>query len=529
MACPFKANLDNPFTEDPHVGHFNAHKLAACPSAGHKGDRCTDVVTNLQNHKYDDGFFDVSGKHGFYPKVAPLRTLPEKYAAVQHIIDEMPVEKRLPDGTVVPGLLATRGKIQEAVSKLPNLLDMCKAEEDKLVLQALYRSYTFIASAYVLEPAHQDQVEFGRYGRGLSLLPANVAQPLCEVSRKMMVYPWLDYHFAYGLGNWYKKDESKGMDWDNLEICAKFSGGPDERGFITLHIDINQHSANLVASIQTALEAIEEKDQAKFIKGMRMNYETMVAMNKRRRLMWEASRWNNYNDFRLFIMGIKDNTGIFGPGVVYEGTETGEKPRAYRGESGAQDDIVPCEDTFTGVADKYPDNLLTRYLLDLRTYRPQVVQHFLSDLTDKCTNMMQKTSQLGGAEALASLLGSVDEVHEFRNGHWMFVQKYIMPNTKYELATGGTPITSWLPNQISATLSYLEEILAELDSKVKAGETLSAEAQTVVDHVRSRLPAKKEVLAGQLAIFKDPNWRDHPDKVYQLNGDLKEFEERESK
>ena len=50
------------------------------------------------------------------------------------------------------------------------------------------------------------------------------------------------------------------------------------------------------------------------------------------------------------------------------------------------------------------------------------------------------------------LLELLEEIYSFRNGHWQFVQKYIMQNTAYPKATGGTPITSWIPNQIKAVL-----------------------------------------------------------------------------
>ena len=35
---------------------------------------------------------------------------------------------------------------------------------------------------------------------------------------------------------------------------------------------------------------------------------------------------------------------------------------------------------FSGVIFYYPENELTKYLLDLRLYRPKCVQHFFSDL-----------------------------------------------------------------------------------------------------------------------------------------------------
>ena len=80
-------------------------------------------------------------------------------------------------------------------------------------------------------------------------------------------------------------------------------------------------------------------------------------------------------------MGIKGNDEIFGDGVIYEGIS--EEPVQYRGQTGAQDNIIPTADIFTGVIDYYPSNDLTKYLLDLRSYRPKCIQNFLSDLKDE--------------------------------------------------------------------------------------------------------------------------------------------------
>ena len=39
-----------------------------------------------------------------------------------------------------------------------------------------------------------------------------------------------------------------------------------------------------------------------------------------------------------------------------------------------------------------------------------------------------------------------------------------MANTKYAKATGGTPIISWIPNQIKSVLNFIEIILNEIHS-----------------------------------------------------------------
>jgi len=168
-------------------------------------------------------------------------------------------------------------------------------------------------------------------------------------------------------------------------------------------------------------------------------------------LMWEASEWKNYNDFRVFIMGIQGNNTIFDDGVVYAGCFDNQLQQ-FRGQSGSQDDIIPTEDIFTGLINYYPQNELTSYLMDMRRYRPTVVQEFFTDL-EACRFSLATFESLG-VDALVLLNAIVDQIFIFRNGHWMFVQKYIMANTAHPIATGGTPITTWIPNQIQACLTY---------------------------------------------------------------------------
>ena len=223
-----------------------------------------------------------------------------------------------------------------------------------------------------------------------------------------------------------------------------------------LHVDINQHSPQLVGSI---LDFIKSKDNSGVNQSLNNCLSSMKNINERRQIMWQASRWKHYNDFRVFIMGIKGNDEIFGDGVIYEGIS--EEPVQYRGQTGAQDNIIPTADIFTGVIDYYPQNDLTKYLLDLRSYRPKCIQNFLSDLKDemKENRLFNSIKKSENEEGLCLLIQILDEIYYFRNGHWQFVQKYIMANTKYAKATGGTPIISWIPNQITAVLNYMSDIL----------------------------------------------------------------------
>ena len=402
--------------------------------------------------RYSDNFFEVNHLNGFLPKKSPLAVLPDRYSELQVLIDEMPIKKANGQG----GLLSIEGAIEDAVKKLKNYKDLVKNEDDIFINQALFRAYAFLTSAYLLAPSHFSFQKTKKYGKAHRLLPSQLSEPFVLVSEKLDVYPFIDYHYAYSLGNYVKIDNSKGYEWENLAMAAKFSGMDDERGFIMLHVDINQHSPQLVGSI---LDFIKSKDNSGVNQSLNNCLSSMKSINERRQIMWQASRWKHYNDFRVFIMGIKGNDEIFGDGVIYEGIS--EEPVQYRGQTGAQDNIIPTADIFTGVIDYYPSNDLTKYLLDLRSYRPKCIQNFLSDLKDemKENRLFNSIKKSENEEGLCLLIQILDEIYYFRNGHWQFVQKYIMANTKYAKATGGTPIISWIPNQITAVLNYMSDIL----------------------------------------------------------------------
>lgn len=94
------------------------------------------------------------------------------------------------------------------------------------------------------------------------MLPPQLTQPLEWVTYKLDVYLWLDYHYAYSLGNWVKKVHNAGCKYTNLDMACKFSGTSDEIGFIMVHVDINSHSPNLIKGIklfnsETKLEGLE--------------------------------------------------------------------------------------------------------------------------------------------------------------------------------------------------------------------------------------------------------------------------------
>ena len=84
-----------------------------------------------------------------------------------------------------------------------------------------------------------------------------------------------------------------------------------------------------------------------------------------------------------------------------------------------------------------------------------------------------------------------------------------MANTKYAKATGGTPIISWIPNQITAVLNYMSDIidLIPLDSNH-------------LDRLANldSLNKKKDLLTKQLKLLHGENY--NADDVFKLNKEM---------
>ena len=175
------------------------------------------------------------------------------------------------------------------------------------------------------------------------------------------------------------------------------------------------------------------------------------------------------------------------------------------------------EDIFSGVIFYYPQNELTKYLLDLRLYRPTCVQDFFKDLEISMKELhpkglMGKLLANKDVTGLCYLLGILEEIYHFRNGHWQFVQKYIMANTKYAMATGGTPITSWIPNQILSVIHQMEDVITAIH---ELGFSQNEAAHNLYETNAKLLPTKKGLIDGQLALIHKNDFS--AEAVFALN------------
>ena len=123
--------------------------------------------------------FTVSLPRGFLPLSDPPITLPAPFSPVSSLLERMPI--RTASGE--PGLLATFTFGETLLKELPDLTEAVgEYTSDANIMCALYRDYSFLASAYLLEPCHERFVKGEGYGLGRQRLPACVARVLAKVA-----------------------------------------------------------------------------------------------------------------------------------------------------------------------------------------------------------------------------------------------------------------------------------------------------------------------------------------------------------
>jgi indoleamine 2,3-dioxygenase len=190
--------------------------------------------------------------------------------------------------------------------------------------------------------------------------------------------------------------------------------------------------------------------------------------------MWTKSKPTGYTSFRTFIFGIA-NQSMFPNGVIYEGVST--TPLSFRGESGANDSMIPLCDNLLQIT--MPDTPLTDILRDFRQYRPGNHRAFLEAVKDAADTVGLQHYALRDPASSGLYLRALDQVRDFRWRHWCFTREYILKHTTHPTATGGSPVVTWLPNQLHA-------VLAQMVITADHCEAEDTAANDIMDLVRSQ-------------------------------------------
>jgi len=119
--------------------------------------------------------FMVSTTRGFLPRQEPIINLPTEFDALESILSRMPIKTL----SGMPGLLATCTLGETVLKELPELTSSIEKYKHNLpLMNALYRDYSFLASAYLLEPCHERFMRGESYGLGRQTLPSVLALPI---------------------------------------------------------------------------------------------------------------------------------------------------------------------------------------------------------------------------------------------------------------------------------------------------------------------------------------------------------------
>ncbi|CAZ83452.1 unnamed protein product [Tuber melanosporum] len=409
--------------------------------------------------------FTVSTTRGFLPRDEPITELPREFAALDTLLHRCPIRT----ATGGPGLLA-EGLLGEVVEQeFPNLVEhVAKYANDQAMLTALYRDYSFLASSYLLEPCHHNMLKSGSYGLGRSVVSFQ---------------PFMEYAGSYALYNYRLLDPALGLTYDNLAPIRAFEKGLDrtssEAGFVLTHVDMVKESPELVAGAVNTLRGAEHY--------LAHGDKKLLTVFWKAR-MWSRSKPGEYGNFRTFIFGITGQS-MFPKGVIYKGVS--DTPFTFRGESGANDSMVPLSDNLLQIS--MPETPLTDILKDFRKYRPGNHMEFLSWVKSSAEQVGIKKLALEDAESATLYLHALDQVRDFRWRHWNFTREYIIKKTAHPTATGGSPIIRWLPNQLNAVINAQMEVFRAL-------EDLN-HATPAVAEVREKVTKQKADLTKEVEKF----------------------------
>jgi indoleamine 2,3-dioxygenase len=123
--------------------------------------------------------FMVSRTRGFLPRQEPVVELPREFAALESLLQRMPIKTLSGE----PGLLANFTFGDTLLKELPELsTEVEQYRDDLVVMNALYRDYSFLASAYLFEPCHERHMRGEEYGLGRQSLPRSIAMPIVKVA-----------------------------------------------------------------------------------------------------------------------------------------------------------------------------------------------------------------------------------------------------------------------------------------------------------------------------------------------------------
>jgi len=370
--------------------------------------------------------FMVWPDRGFLPKPDPLEKLPQDYGLINDLAKDMPL------------LLRTR-QLRLELDRLP-IIDLSKLRGDQIA--CAMRSYSFFASAYVYATGEETAKH----------IPRGVAVPLRYLSKRLFRKPILSYD-SYGPQNWRRVNKDGPIALGNIEVIQNFLGGPDENGFILVHVEIEANASRALCGAPNAQKlALED------------NPHDLCAS------LWEISHSIERMYYPLLKMPVLCNPNIYYAqvrpyihafkSIIYEGVdEYNGEPQNFLGETGAQSAIVPCLDAMLGI--EHANDHLSKYLTEMRKYIPKTHRAFIAKLE---LNKFALRGYILGHSNYSFLRDPYNKcvywLWQFRKKHLEYANTYIhrqaqtSPDNPTSHGTGGTPFMEYLLKHVDETIEY---------------------------------------------------------------------------
>jgi indoleamine 2,3-dioxygenase len=354
-------------------------------------------------------------KHGFLPQNDPLCAFPRDSPLAP--LDEI--------GRDLPSLLQDSSFRERARQfAIPAWFEPADPTTTLPQLRLCYVRLGFLASAYINQVNEPP----------VTVLPRNLAVPLCDVCRRLSRPPILSYD-GYALYNWKRFDPSVPIALGNIDTIQDFVHLYDEHWFILVHVEIEQIAAQLLAGVELAARGIAGRDTSMVNQALqKVGQSVRQQIAVLRRIPEKMDPALYYKTFRPYIR--------FFEHVVFEGVDT--RPMDFRGETGAQSSIMPTLVALMKIPHRA--SLLTNHLADMQNFMPREHRELIAEVQG-----------LGDLRPLADkeLYNEVLEaMATFREVHYGWAEEYINRRVADPRGTGGTPYMQWLGQLIAETRAH---------------------------------------------------------------------------
>jgi indoleamine 2,3-dioxygenase len=354
-------------------------------------------------------------RHGFLPAQDPFRAFPHDSPLA--VLDEV--------GRDLPSLLHHSGFRERARRfEIPPCSEPENPAERLRWLRLYYVRLGFLASAYINQVGEPQA----------NLLPRNLAEPLCDVCRRLERPPILSYD-GYALYNWKRFDPAGPIALGNIDTIQNFVHLYDEHWFILIHVEIEANAAEVLAAVDDAGRAAQTRNAAGVNEALaKIGRAVWRQVAVLRRIPEKMDPAVYYKTFRPYIR--------FFEHVVYEGVDN--RPMDFRGETGAQSSIMPTLVALMKIPHR--PSQLTDHLAEMQNFMPLEHRQLIAEVRalPDLRPLAEKAPYNDLLEAMAT----------FREVHFGWAEEYINKRMSDPRGTWGTPYMQWLGQLIQETRAH---------------------------------------------------------------------------